>query len=117
MTKRDYFKNLPFSLILGSLSIYEIIHRPLLDRMQYIILIWLAFNIFLYPIAKYALECFFSYITPLKIKKLSTKHHNRLGGFTRGRDTFCCLISFFLALPVALGFFIFKLLQNITINS
>ncbi|MFU2088967.1 hypothetical protein ACLSZP_02755 [Avibacterium avium] len=109
MNKKYYFKNLFFSLFVGSIFFYQTIKSPLPGYKQYVFLIWITGGIWLYPFAQYALEKFFRYIIPTKLAK--NKFFNN-SSFFRMRDYLCTPICFFLAIPISLCFSIYILFTN-----
>lgn len=109
MNKKYYFRHFLLSLAIGLILSYKIFSEPLTEYKQYIFLIWVIINIFLYPISHYTLEKIYSYLIPLKITK--NKFINN-PDFFRMREYFCFFISFLLSIPIILFFIGYKLFKK-----
>lgn len=110
MNKQYYIRNLLLSLAVGGISFYKTIKDPLPDCKQYIFLAWIIGGVWLYPIAKYALEELFRYTIPYPLTK--NKFFNN-PSFFRMRDYYCTIICFFLAIPLSFCFAIYKLFKRL----
>ncbi len=101
MNKKYYFKNFFAIFIIVIFLVYM--------ETQYIVMIFFCLNAIFFPITKYALEKIYQNFVHEKLKRIPPGYRSAL---LRPIESFSFTISFFLAIPIAICFFIYSVVKN-----
>ncbi|OOF68302.1 hypothetical protein [Rodentibacter caecimuris] len=101
MNKKYYFKNF--------FAIFLVIIFPIYNGANYAFITFFCLNALLFPIAKYSLERIYHHTIRKKMESISLDYRQAL---LRPIEYFSFTISFFLAIPIAICFLIYKTIKN-----